>query len=97
MNWQEGEEVSMPSSTINIRVDATKRDRLDALAEVTGRSRNFLISEAIGRYLDDEAWQIGKIQEGLADADADRVYDADDVEMEMRQIIADARTRHVAG
>ena len=86
----------MPSSTINVRVDDSKRDGLDALAEATGRSRNFLICEAIARYLEDEVWQIGKIIEGLADADAGRVYEDDEVEAEMRQIIANARARRAA-
>jgi RHH-type transcriptional regulator, rel operon repressor / antitoxin RelB len=85
----------LASSIINIRVDLDKRNELDALAAATGRSRNFLISEAIGRYLEEEAWQVGKIMQGLADADAGRVHEDDEVELEMRQIIARSRSVHV--
>ncbi len=81
----------MPSSTINIRVDDSKREGLDALAKATGRSRNFLVGEAIARYLEDEAWQIGKIMQGLKEADEGLGADQEEVDAEMREIIAVAR------
>ncbi len=86
----------MPSSTINVRVDTEKKDRLDALAEATGRSRSLLIAEAIDRYLTEESWQIAKIQEGIADADAGRVYEDDEVQAEMLQVIAQTRARRAS-
>ncbi len=82
----------MAGSTINIRVDPEKKNRLDALAEATGRSRSFLIAEAIDRYLADAFRQIATIQEGSADADVWRIYQDGESQAEMRQIIAEVRS-----
>jgi len=84
---------STDTDTLNIRIPEPERARLDALAESTGRNSNDLITEALARYLDDEEQQIAKIHEGIADADAGRVYSEADVAEEMRQIVADARER----
>jgi len=42
---------------------------LDTLAEKTERSRNWLVSRAIESYVSLNAWQIAKIEEGIAAAD----------------------------
>ena len=54
----------------------TQRPRvlMDALAEATGRSRNHLVNEALKRYLDEERWQLAKIEEGINEADAGEFY-----------------------
>ncbi|MHA7178400.1 type II toxin-antitoxin system RelB family antitoxin [Arthrobacter sp. Sr24] len=40
-------------SQLNVRVDDQTKDRLDALAQRTGRSRSFYATEAIVLYLDE--------------------------------------------
>jgi len=61
------------SETLSIRLDASTKKRLDALATQTKRSKSFLAAEAITAYVDLEEWQLGEIQAGIADLDAGRV------------------------
>jgi predicted transcriptional regulator len=60
----------MPSATLSIRVEASAKERLQALAETTGRSSSYLAAEAIEQYLAVQEWQIGAIMKGIASADA---------------------------
>ena len=62
----------MPATTANfsIRLPQETKDKLDNLARAMGRPRNYLIAEAIERYLQDESWQIAEIQAGIAEDDA---------------------------
>jgi len=52
-----------------IRLDEPTLNALDRLAEKTDRSRNWLVSRAIEDFVALNAWQIGKIEAGLAAAD----------------------------
>lgn len=84
----------MRATSINVRVsDEARLRQLDALAEATGRSRNLLINEALQRYLDDESWQLAKIEEGLRQADAGEFYTTEEVAAGVRAIIVAARER----
>ena len=59
----------MPSATFTIRVDQADKQRLEALARSTGRSRSFLAAEAIAEYLAVNEWQIGRIRSAMASLD----------------------------
>ena len=48
----------MASATLTIRVSEADRERLEALAQTTGRSESLLASEAISEYLAVQEWQI---------------------------------------
>lgn len=65
---------------MTVRVDRRTRDRLERLSRATARSRSFLAAEAIDAYLDRNEWQIQATTEGLADANADRLVEHDDVD-----------------
>ena len=58
------------STTMTIRLDDELRNRLQALAESTQRSKSFLAADAVREYLDNNAWQIDEIQAALKEADA---------------------------
>jgi predicted transcriptional regulator len=59
----------MPAS-LTIRLDDDdKLATLDRLAASMDRSRNWIVNRAIERYIAEQAWQIGQIQEGIAQAD----------------------------
>ncbi len=58
------------SETLSIRLDATTKLRLDALAKRSRRSKSFLAAEAIAAYVQAEEWQLGEIEAGLAELDA---------------------------
>jgi predicted transcriptional regulator len=45
-------------------------DRLDALAEATGRTKNFLAVQALQAFVEEEDRQLTEIKKGLAEADA---------------------------
>jgi RHH-type transcriptional regulator, rel operon repressor / antitoxin RelB len=57
----------MPSATFTIRVDEADKQRLEALARSTGRSRSFLAAEAIAEYLAVNEWQIAGIKAAIED------------------------------
>lgn len=57
------------STTMTVRVEDKAKAALDKLAAVTGRSRSYLAGEAIRQYIDLNQWQVGEIQQALAEAD----------------------------
>lgn len=67
------------SETLSIRLDAETKQRLDALARRSHRSKSFLAAEAISRYVDSEEWQIAEIEAGIADLEAGRTVSHDEV------------------
>lgn len=46
------------------------KEGLEALARSTSRSKSFLAVEAFDSYLKANAWQVGKIEEAVAELDA---------------------------
>ncbi|MGL4637558.1 MAG: CopG family ribbon-helix-helix protein [Beijerinckiaceae bacterium] len=69
----------MPSVTLRIEKPELL-DRLDQLAASTDRSRNWLLNRAFEDYLALQEWQIGKIEAGIAAADAGDFASDDEVE-----------------
>jgi predicted transcriptional regulator len=63
-------ELRMESSVLTLRVSAKTKSQLEKLAAATNRSKSFLASEALERYLELEAWQIKEIKQALKEADA---------------------------
>jgi predicted transcriptional regulator len=60
----------MDTAVLTLRVPIDVKQQLDKLADATHRSKSWLAGEAIQRYLDLEAWQIGEISQALSEADA---------------------------
>jgi predicted transcriptional regulator len=63
-------EVDMESSVLTLRVSAKTKSQLEKLAAATNRSKSFLASEALERYLEPEARQIKEIKQALKETDA---------------------------
>lgn len=61
--------IVMPAQ-ISIRTSEDLVGQLDAMAEATGRTRSFLINEALREYIAREAWQVAEILKALKEADA---------------------------
>lgn len=59
----------MKTSTVSARLDPETAKKLELLVKATARSRSFLVAEAIETYVEDQAWQIGAIKEGIREAD----------------------------
>jgi predicted transcriptional regulator len=55
---------------MTIRLEDDVRERLDALAKATERSKSFLAAEAIRTFVETNEWQIGEIQIALEEAKA---------------------------
>lgn len=53
-----------------VRMDDSVLGQLDALAEAQGRSRSWLINDAVARYLEHEAWFAEEVAKGIKAADA---------------------------
>lgn len=78
------------STTITIRLDDDVKDRLDALAQATQRSKSFLAAEAIRQFVDLNAWQVQEIHAALQQADAGDFASAEEVHALMKKWHADA-------
>lgn len=57
------------TETLSVRIEAGIRQRLDALARQSRRSKSFLAAEAITAYVAAEEWQMGEIEAGISDLD----------------------------
>lgn len=60
----------MDTAVLTLRVPVEVKQQLDKLADATHRSKSWLAGEAIQRYLEVEAWQIGETVKALTEADA---------------------------
>jgi predicted transcriptional regulator len=69
----------MDTAVLTLRVPVEVKQQLDKLADATHRSKSWLAGEAIQRYLELEAWQIGEIQQALQEAEAGDFASADEI------------------
>jgi predicted transcriptional regulator len=58
---------AMHKTTVSFRIDDDKRQALDHIAKSLDRDRSAVINEAIGTYLDMQAWQQRHIEQALAE------------------------------
>ncbi len=56
------------SAPFTVRLDEAMLSALDQLAGKTDRSRNWLVARAIEDFVALNAWQLGKIETGIAAA-----------------------------
>jgi RHH-type rel operon transcriptional repressor/antitoxin RelB len=56
----------MPTTSLTVRVEADVKKRLEQLARSTGRSRSFLVAEALDAYLDANERHIAGIKRAIA-------------------------------
>jgi len=66
---------SSPTEPITIRT--AKVAEIDALASAMDRSRNYIVNQAIDQYLATNAWQMQRVDEGIAAAQSGDVTPAD--------------------
>ena len=58
------------STQVSIRTSPKLLEHFNAIAEATGRTRSFLINQAMEEYITREAWQVAEIRKALEEADA---------------------------
>lgn len=59
----------MATAVLTLRIPEETKAKLDKLAQATHRSKSYLAEEAIVRYLELEAWQVGEIEQAIQEAD----------------------------
>jgi RHH-type transcriptional regulator, rel operon repressor / antitoxin RelB len=60
------------SETVTIRLSAEVKEKLEALAISTKRSKSWLAAQAIATYVEDQSWQIQSIEAAVTLADSDQ-------------------------
>jgi predicted transcriptional regulator len=68
------------STLLSIRVKDELKEKLESLAEATQRSKSFLATEALERYIKLESWQVAHVEEGMKQADEGLVVSGEDVD-----------------
>jgi len=58
------------STTVSVRLTPEVRRQLSRLARTTGRSRNFLVSDAIEIYIQEQQRQLQSIRRGFAEIES---------------------------
>ncbi|MDH3600429.1 MAG: CopG family transcriptional regulator [Candidatus Tectomicrobia bacterium] len=56
------------SARISFVTEASKRARLDAIAEVCGKNLSAVINEALDQYIELYEWQLQHIRQGVEEA-----------------------------
>ena len=77
----------MATEAFTVRAETDTVHQLDNMADSLDRSRNYLVNQAIKEYLDAHAWQIEKINHGIAAADRGELVGHDQVMQEMEDLI----------
>lgn len=70
---------SPPTEPITVRAAKEIVTEIDALAAAMDRSRNYVVVQALQQYLETNAWQIERINVGIAAVREGRVVNADAV------------------
>ncbi len=68
----------------SLRLPKGTKERLQELADATGRTKAFLAQDAIERYLELESWQIKAIQEGLKAVDEGKMVSLENIKEEWK-------------
>jgi predicted transcriptional regulator len=80
----------MTDTTITVRVSTDLRNRLEAIAKETRRSKSFLSNEAIERYVESEEENLAGIEEGLEDIKTGRTVSHEEAVRRIDEAIARA-------
>lgn len=67
------------SAVLTLRITPALLKKLNKLSKATDRTRSRLAVEALEAYVDDQAWQVAAIEEGLQDAQAGNLVPEEDV------------------
>ena len=68
----------------SLRLPKGTKERLQELADATGRTKAFLAQDAIEKYLELESWQINAIKEGLKAVDDGKVVSLENIKDEWK-------------
>jgi predicted transcriptional regulator len=69
----------MSLKATSVRLDEETLDRIGAMADAMDRPRAWLMAHAIKQFVEQEAWYIDAVEQGLAAADAGKLNDHADI------------------
>lgn len=76
--------------TTTVRLDDNVLDRVDGLAKVLSRSRSWVISQAIDRFLDYEEWFVQEVKDGLEEVEKGEIATQEEAVAKFRKWGANA-------
>jgi predicted transcriptional regulator len=76
---------------MSLRLPDEMADTLASLAKATGRTKSFLVINALQEYLTRESWQIAELQSAVEEADAGDFATDGEVKAVMDKWIKNAR------
>jgi predicted transcriptional regulator len=79
------------SATVTVRINKKLKTRLEKLAGATGRTRSWLVADAINSYVDIQEWQVGETKKGLKEADEGDFAEDGDVKKILKKWGVNAR------
>jgi RHH-type rel operon transcriptional repressor/antitoxin RelB len=68
------------STILTLRVKNELKEKLESLAEATQRSKSFLATEALERYIELESWQVAHIRKGIKQAEQGLVVSGEEMD-----------------
>ena len=71
--------------TVTARIPDEMALKLTELARTTNRSKSFLVAQALDQFLEKQAWQVARIRDSLAQADAGEFASASEVREEFAE------------
>lgn len=78
-------------TTISFRIEESKVEQLEAIAESMDRNRSYVINQAINHFIEYQNEIRERTQQGIDDIEAGRTISLDDFNKEMEQLMADTR------
>lgn len=73
-------------AVLSVHTSPETRQKLDALARATNRTKSALANEALEQYVSHQEWLINEIEKGVAAADRGELIDDAEVEAWFRSI-----------
>ena len=80
------------SDIFSVRIPKSQRTFLDKMAKATDRTRNHIISSAVGKMMENYSFVMAKIEEGEADLKAGRTLSMAEVERRSQAVIDKAKS-----
>ncbi len=76
--------------TTTFRVDEKKLGQIDKMAKSLNRSRNWIINEALDRFMEYEEWFVKQVEEGIMDVDNDNTVSHEQMKEKLHKWASDA-------
>ena len=84
------------NTAISVRISDEMDEQIATIAQLRGRTKSWVINEALQGYIESEKQFVEAVQVGLRDIDAGRVVPHDAVMRELGDIIAAARKHQIS-